>query len=251
VQRNTFAAGVTALALVAVVVGLGGSEADTRIVADGSDAAPRGAVTGVVNFAGTAPAMPAIDMSDDAVCVEAHSSPVLERAVEVNGNGTLKGVFIYVKEGLDEAAQYPQPTDSVWVDQQGCRYTPNVVGVRVRQTLAIRNSDPATHNVHATATANRGFNISQPVQGMVSTRSFRTPEAMVEVTCDVHGWMIAHIGVMSHPFFATTGDDGSFTIPDLPEGTYTLEAWHGQYGTQTAEVTVGADGATTEFTFGS
>jgi len=57
---------------------------------------------------------------------------------------------------------------------------------------------------------------------------------------------------MDNPFFAVSGDDGSFSIKGLPAGTYTLEAWHEKYGTKTATVTVGATGtATASFSFGS
>jgi len=42
----------------------------------------------------------------------------------------------------------------------------------------------------------------------------------------VHGWMAAYCGVLSHPFFAVTAADGTYTIKNLPAGTYTIEAWH-------------------------
>ncbi len=61
---------------------------------------------------------------------------------------------------------------------------------------------------------------------------------MIPVKCNVHPWMRAYIGVVSHPFFAVTGDDGTFTIKGLPPGTYTLEAWHEKYGNQDIQVTV-------------
>jgi hypothetical protein len=62
--------------------------------------------------------------------------------------------------------------------------------------------------------------------------------------------MHAHIGVLSHPFFASTGADGSFSITGLPAGTYTIEAWHEKYGAQTATVTVtGSDTKTADFTY--
>ena len=53
--------------------------------------------------------------------------------------------------------------------------------------------------------------------------------------------MTAYVVVSSNPFFAVTGDDGSFKIADLPAGTYTVEAWHERYGSKTSEVTVAAD----------
>ena len=51
--------------------------------------------------------------------------------------------------------------------------------------------------------------------------------------------MQAFIGVVDHPYFAVTGADGSFSLKGLPPGTYTIEAWHEQLGTQTQSVTIG------------
>jgi hypothetical protein len=53
--------------------------------------------------------------------------------------------------------------------------------------------------------------------------------------------MTGYVAVTDHPFFAVTGDDGSFTIPNVPAGTYTVEAWHERFGSTTAEVTVSKD----------
>jgi hypothetical protein len=73
---------------------------------------------------------------------------------------------------------------------------------------------------------------------------------MVPFECNVHGWMHAWVGVLPHPFFATSGPDGSFSIKNLPAGTYTIEAWHEKLGTQTQSVTVGAsETKTADFTF--
>ncbi|MCB1036619.1 MAG: carboxypeptidase regulatory-like domain-containing protein, partial [Acidobacteria bacterium] len=65
----------------------------------------------------------------------------------------------------------------------------------------------------------------------------------------VHPWMRSYVAVMSHPFFATSGMNGSFTIDNLPAGTYEIEAWHEKLGTQKATVTVGDGAATANFTF--
>ena len=120
----------------------------------------------------------------------------------------------------------------------------------VGQELEIRNSDATLHNVHALPTASKPFNNAMPMKGMTIKRKFTAPEVMVRVKCDVHPWMAAYIGVLPHPFFAVSGEDGAFTIANVPPGTYTIEAWHEKMGTQTASVTV-ADGAaaTADFTF--
>jgi uncharacterized protein (DUF2141 family) len=52
--------------------------------------------------------------------------------------------------------------------------------------------------------------------------------------------MTGYIAVNANPFFAVTGDDGSFEIKDVPAGKYTVEAWQEKLGTKTVEVTVAA-----------
>jgi hypothetical protein len=61
---------------------------------------------------------------------------------------------------------------------------------------------------------------------------------LIRVKCDAHKWMRAWIWELDHPYFATTGEDGHFTIKDVPPGTYTLVAWHEAAGENSASVTV-------------
>ena len=141
----------------------------------------------------------------------------------VGADGGLKNAFVYVREGLDPAYGFDVPASAVILDQKGCRYAPRVVGVRVGQPLEIVNSDPTAHNVHALPMSNQEFNQGQPFQGMRMTQTFTVPEVMVRFMCNVHGWMKAYAGVRPDPFFAVSGEDGSFSIKDLPPGTYTVE----------------------------
>jgi plastocyanin len=146
---------------------------------------------------------------------------------------------VYVKDGLGDL-KFPVPTTPAVLDQQGCWYEPRVFGIQVGQPLNIVNSDETLHNVHAVPMANREFNRGQGLKGLKFTTTFTTPEVMVPFKCDVHKWMNAWIGVVPHPFYATSGSGGSFSIKGLPPGTYTIEAWHEKLGTMTQTVTVGA-----------
>jgi len=203
-----------------------------------------------VKFVGKAPANPPIDMSEEPKCKADYTTAPHQLIVAVNPNGTLSNVFVYVKSGVPAGATYPTPSTPVVIDQQGCLYHPRVFGIMVGQPLDIKNSDPLLHNIKALGKANRPFNISQPAANMTTTRTFTTQEVMLPVECNVHGWMHAYAAVLPYPFFSTTGADGKYTISNLPAGTYTVEAWHEKYGTQTATVTVqDGEAKTAGFTF--
>lgn len=213
-------------------------------------AAPTGSatVTGKVAFEGTAPKMERLKMDADAFCKAAHAQPVYAQEVVVNSNGTLQHVIVYVKEGV--AGSFPVPSEPVVLDQKGCTYHPHVFGIQAGQPLKIVNSDGTLHNIHALPKKNQEFNIGQPLQGMETTKKFSTVEVPVRFKCDVHKWMGAYAAVLNHPFFATTGEAGTFEIKNLPAGTYVIEAWHEKYGPQTQSVTVsGSETKTADFTF--
>jgi hypothetical protein len=78
----------------------------------------------------------------------------------------------------------------------------------------------------------------------------KTPERF-KIKCDVHPWMVAHVNVFEHPYFAVTGPDGAFALPGpLPDGNYTLTAWHETLGELRTEVQVnGGKANPVEFRF--
>jgi len=209
-----------------------------------------GTISGKIKFTGTAPRNPAIDMSEEAACKAKYTTTPTEEVVVAGPANALSNVFVYVSAGVPAGQTFPAPTTPVVLDQSGCRYHPHVFGAMVGQPVEIRNSDPVLHNIKAVAKKNRPFNISQPTAGMKTSRTFTAPEVMVNLQCNVHGWMHSFVGVRPDPFFAVSGPDGSFSITGLPPGTYTIEAWHEKFGTQTATVTIaGTETKTANLTF--
>ena len=170
--------------------------------------------------------------------------------VVVNGNGTLKNVFVWIKAGLTPAHWTP-PAEAARLDQKGCVYQPHVLGIMKGQRLEIFNSDPVNHNVHAESVVNPAWNESQPPRAEHKFKQFDSEEILFPVTCSVHPWMRSYVGVSPHPFFAVTGDDGMFTLKGVPPGTYTIEAVHEKYGRKEGKLTLAPGGsATLEFTYG-
>ncbi len=242
------------VSLLAVTLGCGGggdsasgekAAGETKTASMGP--AGTATVSGTINFTGEAPKMRPI--KQDAECATFHDERVYAQNVVVNDNNTLKYVFVYVKEGI--SGSYDPPSEPAVIDQKGCRYSPHVFGVQTGQNLKILNSDPLLHNIHALPKINRSFNFGMPKQGDVRERSFKKAEVMVKIKCDVHPWMSAYCGVVDHPYFSVSGDDGTFTLKNLPAGEYVIEAWQEEYGTSTQTVTIGdGESKTVDFTFG-
>ena len=212
------------------------------------DPSVTGTVTGQVVVDGDVPASTVIRLDSDPKCLAlADGEERRTEQIVVGDDNGLQNVFVYVKSGLPPG-MYPVPAQPVVLDQQRCRYVPRVLGIQVGQPLLIRNSDPLLHNVRSESAINEPFDIGTPVQGVETQRTFVTREVMVPLKCNVHSWMNAYIGVVEHPYYAVSGEQGRFTLPPLPPGTYTIDIWHERFGTQTQEVTVTA-GQTSAMTF--
>jgi plastocyanin len=234
--------------------GESGSEATSTAPSASAPAAsttPMGSasISGSVTFTGTAPARARI--RQDRECSALNEEAVTSETVVVNDNGTLKNVFIYVKDGLGEY-NFAVPTEPVVMDQAGCMYKPHVFGIQVGQTMKILNSDPLLHNLHTLPEKNRSANFAMPKQGDERDQSFRVAEVMMKIKCDVHPWMSSYAGIVDHPFYSVSDESGVFDLSQLPAGTYEIEAWHEEYGVATQTVTV-TDGeqVALDFDFGA
>ncbi|MGH9430931.1 MAG: carboxypeptidase regulatory-like domain-containing protein [Terriglobia bacterium] len=214
-------------------------------------AAAGGEIRGSVHFQGVKPHLPQISMAQDRVCASEQSGPVYPEDGQVNSNGTLPNVFLYIKEGLGSQT-YKPPSTPVTLAQRRCQYEPHVLGIMVGQPLQVVSEDPTTHNTHVMAKDNRSWNVSQQPGSQPLIERFTHPEIMIPVKCNQHPWMKAYIGVTSNPFYAVTGKEGSFVIRGLPPGNYTLAAWTASFGTREQQVTVQSNQATqADFTFGT
>src|SRR5688572_30631172 len=155
--------------------------------AGGAQEARTGTIEGHVRLTAAAPANPVIRMGADPVCAALHrargSQPVHQIVVR-SADGGLANVFVSLQGSFPAT---PVPRDPVTLDQQGCVFTPRVIGARAGQTLQVKNSDMTTHNVHAVTKSGNAFNVSQPVAGIVSRVPLKNAETMLRVRCDIHG----------------------------------------------------------------
>ncbi len=193
-----------------------------------------GAIKGTVIFEGEAPERKKLLRDTDPYC--AKTEKLAEDVVVTKGK--LRDVLVRVKNGT--AGTHAAPAAPAVLDQHECMYSPRVVGIVAGQKLAVRNSDGTFHNVHGTLAGKLLWNKPQAAKDPdLSLDAAAKPGDVVDIVCDVHPWMHSYAVVQDHPFFAVTGEDGTFEIKGLAPGTYTLEAWHPSLGTKTLTVKIG------------
>jgi len=205
-------------------------------------------ISGTVKFDGEAPEPAQIDMSAVKECAAQHPDGAFDESL-VAADGKLANVVISVKADNLQGEASKEPAV---LDQKGCQYHPHVIAVMVGQPLLVKNDDTFLHNVHALSIDNPAFNFGQPTKDPNGRKvdPMKTAERF-KVKCDVHPWMGAHVAVFEHPYFAVSKEDGTFKIPgNLPDGEYTLVAWHEKLGEQEAKVMVsGGKAENADFSF--
>jgi hypothetical protein len=202
------------------------------------DPATAGSISGAVRLEGAPPTFRPIDMSAEAICMQANRSAVIPPIVVTGARGALANVVIYVKSGLG-SYRFDTPSTPVVLDQKGCMYVPRVLAVMTNQPFEVHNEDQTIHNVHPMPRQNRAWNKSEPVGDPPIVATFTKPEIAIPIACNIHPWMRAYMFVFAHPYFDITPKTGEFALKNLPPGTYTVEAWQEKLGVQDQTITIG------------
>jgi len=202
-----------------------------------------GVIVGVVRFEGQAPRR-----LHTVGCADHESTPLIEDYVIQDGK--VANVVVSVRRMPSGYVAPAPPKTPHLLDQHGCLYVPHVSAVQTGHKVQVDNSDSTAHNVHVFAKLNESPNVTIGAGGRPIDLDFEKAE-VVRFACDIHPWMGAYIKVLVHPFFAVTGEDGTFRLEGLPPGEYEFEAWHEKLGKlRTKSFTLKAGGeARVEFSY--
>lgn len=191
-----------------------------------------GTIKGTVTYTDEVPMRKIIPTKDQEVCGQIRDEPL----VLAGPDGGVADAVVYLKE-VAKGKKWDKPKKSPVLDNRKCTFTPHVQVIPAGMNVAIHNSDPVLHNTHGFLIKATVFNVAMPKQGMQVEKLLRKP-GIVRIECDSHGWMLAWIYVADNPYYAVTGKNGSFTIPDVPPGQYTLVVWQEHTGATELPVTV-------------
>jgi hypothetical protein len=226
-MRLPLVVGAALVGLLAVAVPVTAYEAVT--VADG------GTIKGKVVFAGTPPAKKKVIPTKDK---EACGSGVREvDQVLLGPDKSVQEAVVYIKQ-IDKGKAWEKAAKPPAIDNVKCDFTPHVQVIPAGD-VEIVNSDPVLHNTHGFLGKVTVFNVALPNQGQRIAKPLKKP-GMVRVECDAHGWMLGWIYVADNPYYAVSAKDGSFTLTNVPPGSYTLVAWQEYAGTVEVPIAVKA-----------
>jgi plastocyanin len=223
------------LSLLAVLALAGGAAGAYEVAAvpDG------GSVKGKVVFNGPPPPKKkVVPTKDREVCGSGVRE--IDQIVLSPDKGVVESI-VYLK-GIEKGKGWPKAGRAPEINNVKCDFQPHVQ-VMPAGDVVIVNSDPVLHNTKTFFDRIPVFNIALPNQGQRITRTVKRT-GLMRVECDAHGWMLGWVYVADSPYYAITGKDGTFTIADVPPGSYRLVAWQEFTGPVEVPVTVKARVAT-------
>jgi plastocyanin len=195
------------------------------LVAAPSQAAEWGSLKGRFVVDGKPGAPPPLVVDKDAYCM---GKKPTNQAILVGKDNGLENVVVYLRAPRrGEVPLAPSYKDQlakpVVLDNNGCSFHPHITLIQVGQTLQITNSDPTGHNTNVTAFS---FNQTIPAMGKAEVKASKEGPLPTPVVCNIHPFMKGHLLSLKHPYMASSGNDGSFEIKDMPVGTHEIQLWH-------------------------
>lgn len=198
-----------------------------------------GTISGKITYKGSPPSNPDLKVTkDEDYC----GASINADYYVVAADGGLKNAVVVI-ENIDKGKAYDK-RGVVEFDNKKCMFAPHVSTAVAGQKLGIVSRDPILHNTHLYHGPKQKtmYNVAIPLQDRVIKKPLRKP-GKVTVKCDAHEWMLGYVYVADNPYVTVTAADGSFSLSDVPPGTYKVKIWHEKLGEVTQDVTVAA-GAT-------
>lgn len=202
-------------------------------------------VQGTVTVSGTVPAPKVFEVNrfpDHEYCSKLadRQGTRLLREVTFRSDGGLRDVVIVV-EGVTHGKPFTFRDAQIEVDL--CRFLPFVTVVNDSREVTVFNRDPVPHDIQGMLVDQPGsemvfYRPSLEVSGTTDLVQLPKGQRAFSIHCSLHPYMQSWGYAVDNPYYAVTDAKGSFSIEDLPPGTYRLTAWHPILGTHEQELII-------------
>ncbi|MDH4152274.1 MAG: carboxypeptidase regulatory-like domain-containing protein [Nitrospira sp.] len=202
-------------------------------------------VQGKITFTGTVPEPKTFELRryyDREYCATLSDGKGhrLLKEVNVGQDGGLRDVVVII-EGVEKGK--PFTVTDAEVEASLCQFMPFVTVVSDKRRVTVFNRDPVSHDIQGYAYNQSGVDIvlhrpALHVSGTTDMVQLVKGRKVFTMQCGMHPYMQNWGYAIDNPYYAVTGPNGTFTIGDLPVGTYRIKAWHPTLGTQEREITV-------------
>ena len=144
------------------------------------------------------------------------------------------------------------PNQKIW--QKEAEFIPQVTVVTIGSTVEFVNDDPFFHNVFSLTKGAR-FNIGRRPKGDIypveipSTKWKIEGIGQISLFCDIHSQMNAVIISLDTPYFTRVSEDGTFSLDNLPEGSYQLRMYNPKFDVVSEEIVVTTNSQNKDLSF--
>jgi plastocyanin len=138
---------------------------------------------------------------------------------------------------------FPAPSQKPTLRQEGLAFNPHILAIQQGTTVEFQNNDNVQHNIFWPSVGGNkkeAHNLGTWPKGEKRAFTFEQP-GVVPLLCNVHPEMSGYIVVSPTPYFAQSDVTGNFKIENVPDGKYTIIAWHEGAKPQTKPVEVAGD----------
>jgi hypothetical protein len=196
-----------------------------------------GKVTGTIDFDGVIPADSIIQLPAD---VTGCGQRITDQRILRSGT-RIGDVVVWI---TDIRSGKSLPLERRFqLANEDCMLTPRVQAVLAPATLNVVSEDIAIHRDRIINVGTGELEAVAPFNDngeVVPFDRLLDKTEQLEILCDLHPWAKAHILVFDHPYFAMTDKSGTFSISDVPAGSYHIKAWHPLLGVAEQSVTIAA-----------
>ena len=164
--------------------------------------------------------------------------------VKATGTKDSGNAIIFIEKV--EGKTFSPPAEHAQMDQKNMTFIPHVLPILAGTTVDFLNSDDVLHNVFSPDKCADSFNLGTWPKGQKRSFTFKNPGCRAVLLCKVHPEMEGYVVVLENPYFAVSNKDGSYSIKNVPPGTYTISIWHEKLKGASVKVTVPASGSVTQ-----